>query len=253
MLLFNRQVQGIMPVLDCKPVRQDCDDDHHSKLIDRQHKNDNDTPTVFPYIPIVSAVVVQQEDSGPCTPGMVIDIGNHNHHSRSYTIQLTTNGRCITQNRSHIKPTTVTADAYLQHQSNKQSNITTDLLADLLNNINKNPAAYNNKQSLNSVTGVEQSNRKINNKSLQQEVENIEQSTNKTGINKVKGTDVSRRNVPTTHKCEVTRTRSGHIIKKTRQINIHLTRVVSPANLLVVPTNVIWLAALSHNSKCLFV
>ena len=115
---------------------------------------------------------------------MVAHISNHNHHGRSYTIQLTTNGKCITRNRQHINPRTVTADAYLQHQSNTQSNITTDPLADLLNNINRNPAAYNNKQSLNSVTEDEQSNGQINNKSLQQEAENTEQSTKKTGINK---------------------------------------------------------------------
>ena len=57
--LFNRQVQGIMPVLDCKPIGQDCDDDHYGKLMDRQHKNDNDTPPVFPYIPTWSGVAVQ--------------------------------------------------------------------------------------------------------------------------------------------------------------------------------------------------
>ena len=85
-----------MPVLDHKPVRQDIDDDHCSKLIDMQYKNDNDIPPVFPYIPIGSAVAVQQEDSGPWTYGMIVNIGNHNHHGRSYTIQLTTNGRHIT-------------------------------------------------------------------------------------------------------------------------------------------------------------
>ena len=58
-LLFNRQVRGIMPILDYKPVGQDCDDDHHGKLIDRQLKNDSNTPQVFPYIPIGSAVAVQ--------------------------------------------------------------------------------------------------------------------------------------------------------------------------------------------------
>ena len=58
-LLFNRQVQGIMPVLDCKPIWQDHDDNHYSKIMDRQHKNDNDTPPVFSYIPIGSAVAVQ--------------------------------------------------------------------------------------------------------------------------------------------------------------------------------------------------
>ena len=88
-----------MPVLDCKPIRQGHDDDHYGKLMDRQHKNDNDTPPVFSYIPIGSAVAVQQEDGGPWTHGMVVDRGDHNHHGRSYTIQLTTISRCITWNR----------------------------------------------------------------------------------------------------------------------------------------------------------
>ena len=58
-LMFNRQVCGIMPVLDCKPITQDCDDDHHKKLIDGQQKNNSDTSPVFVCIPIGSAVVVQ--------------------------------------------------------------------------------------------------------------------------------------------------------------------------------------------------
>ena len=141
-LMFNRQVCGIMPVVDCKPIRQDCDDDNHSKLIDRQGKNDNDTSPVFSNIPIGSAVAVQHEDGGPWTHGTVVDTGNHNHHDRSYIIQLTKNGRCISGNRWHIKPTTVMADTYLQHQANKQSNTKTDPLTEILNNINRNPAIY---------------------------------------------------------------------------------------------------------------
>ena len=35
-LLFNRQVRGIMPVLDCEPIEHDCDDKHHSRLVARQ-------------------------------------------------------------------------------------------------------------------------------------------------------------------------------------------------------------------------
>ena len=58
-LMFNRQVHSIMPVLDCKPLVKDCDDDHHNKLIDRQQKSTNDTSAIFPCIPIGSAVVVQ--------------------------------------------------------------------------------------------------------------------------------------------------------------------------------------------------
>ena len=57
--MFNRQVHSIMPVLDHKPIRQDCDDDHHSKLLDRQHRNNNDASPIFTSISIGLAVVVQ--------------------------------------------------------------------------------------------------------------------------------------------------------------------------------------------------
>ena len=58
-LMFNRQVHGNMPVLDCKPIGQDCDDDNHNKLVDRQQRNNNDTSPILAYIPIGSTVVVQ--------------------------------------------------------------------------------------------------------------------------------------------------------------------------------------------------
>ena len=66
-LMFNRQVHNIMPVLDHRPIQQDCDDEHHSKLLDRQHRNGNDASPVFTSLPIGSAVVVQCEDSRPWT------------------------------------------------------------------------------------------------------------------------------------------------------------------------------------------
>ena len=59
MLMFNRPVCGIMPILDHKPLVKDFDDDSHAKLIERQQKNNNDTSTIFPCIPIGSAVAVQ--------------------------------------------------------------------------------------------------------------------------------------------------------------------------------------------------
>ena len=48
-----------MPVLDHKPIGKDYDDVHHGKLIDRQHKNNNDALPNFTSIPIGSAVAVQ--------------------------------------------------------------------------------------------------------------------------------------------------------------------------------------------------
>ena len=146
----------------------------------------------------------------------------------------------------------MTADAYLRHQSYKQCNITTDPLADLLINIKKNPAAYNNKQLLNSVIEEEQSSGQRVNKPHHQEAENIEKSTKRAGINKEKGTDELKRNIPTIHECEITRTRSGSIIKN-RQINIHINTVISPADMLAAPTNVVWPTVLFCISKHLFV
>ena len=68
---------------------------------------------------------------------MIVGTSDHNHHDRSYTIQLTTNSRCIMHNRWSIKPTTITAETYLQYESAKQDCTRTDPLVDILNNINK--------------------------------------------------------------------------------------------------------------------
>ena len=111
-----------MPVLDRKTIGKNHDDECHGKLIDRQHKTNNDALPIFTCIPIGSAVVVQQEESGLWTHGTVVDTGDHNHHDHTYIIQLTTNGRRITCNRQHITPTSVTADAYLQYHATKHPN-----------------------------------------------------------------------------------------------------------------------------------
>ena len=81
--------------------------------------------------------MVQQEDGRPWTHGTIVGTGDHNCQDKSYTIQLTTNGRCITCNRCHIKSTTVMVDAYIQYHSTKQQNARADPLADILNNITK--------------------------------------------------------------------------------------------------------------------
>ena len=60
-LLINHPVCGIIPVIDRKPIGGDNDDEYHSKLVHRQHKNDtnNDTSQVFASILIGSTAVVQ--------------------------------------------------------------------------------------------------------------------------------------------------------------------------------------------------
>ena len=108
----------------------------------------------------------------------------------------------------------MTADAYIKHQSYKQCNISTDPLADILNNINKNPGAYNNKQMLNCVVEEEQSTGQIVNNHNRQVAKNIEHSIERTDSNKKEGTDELRRNTPTINKGKITRTRSGCIVRK---------------------------------------
>ena len=202
--MFIRQVQGIMPVVDCKPIRQDCDDDHHSKLVDRQGKNDNDTSPVFSNIPIGSALAVQHEDSRPWTHGTVVNMGDHSHHDKSYIIQLIKSGRCISRNRWYIKPTTVTADMYLQHQSNKQSSTETDPLTKILNNIKRNSAIYATRQARSINSTCEQYNEQTTNKSVQEEA-NIEQDNKKADSSQERGS---------VEENKVNRTRSGCIVRK---------------------------------------
>ena len=88
--LFNRQVRGIMPVMDCKLIKCDCDDEHQNRLVKRQKKNSNDNATILSHIPLGSTVVVQREDDRLWTHRMVVNTGDHNHHDRSYIVQLTT-------------------------------------------------------------------------------------------------------------------------------------------------------------------
>ena len=134
-LLFNCPVRGIMSVMDRPPINIDNDDEHHHTLIDRQGKNDqdNDTSKIFMSIPIESTVAVQQEDRGPWTHGTVVNKGSHNHHSRTYKIQVTKTGRIITHNKQHIRPTPITAENFPCNQLSKHSK--TDPLDTILDHI----------------------------------------------------------------------------------------------------------------------
>ena len=143
-LLFNCLVCGIMPVIDRKPIGRDNDDEHHSKLIHRQHKNgtNSDASPVFASIPIGSTVVIQCKDSGPWTHGSIAGKRNHNHHNQPYIIQVTTTGRRITCNRQHIKPTSITADKHIHYQATKHANRQIDPLDAILEHIKNNPMSY---------------------------------------------------------------------------------------------------------------
>ena len=88
----------------------------------------------------------------------------------------------------------MTADAYLQHQSNKCSNIKTDLLAEILSTVNKNPIAYAIRQTTNINSKDGQYNEQINNNNNQQEAKEKEQCNKRTDISHKQGAGVLRDN-----------------------------------------------------------
>ena len=226
-----------MPVVDCQPSGQDCDDDHHSKLVDRQGKNDNDTSPVFSNIPIGSAIAVQHEDSGPWTHGTVANMADHNHNDSPYIIQLTKNGRCISRNRWHIKPTTVTADTYLQQQSNKQSNTKTDPLTEILNNINRIPAIYATRQARNTNNTCGQYSEQTTNKTIQEEA-NIEQDNKKADSSQERGRGGTCKKRASLQENKVNRTTSGCIVRK-------------PDRLTYIATVIDWLTCWPQHKCCM--
>ena len=157
-----------MPVLDRKPFGKDYDDEHHSRLVDRQHRNNNDASPIFASFPIGSAVAVQQEDSRPWTHGTVVGTGDHKNHNQAYIILLTTNGRRITCNRQHTKPTSIKVDAYLQYHTTKNKDKQTDPLEDILNYNGNNPMVYASRHTHNSTNNLPKTENEDQTKDIQQ-------------------------------------------------------------------------------------
>ena len=107
-------------------------------------------------------------------------------------------------------------------------------------------------QVLNSVVEEEQSIGQIVSNPNHQVAENIEHSIKRTGINRKEGTDKLRGNVLTIHEGEITRTRSGCIIRKPDRLT-YIKHKCKPSQHVICIKNVIQLTVLFHNSKHLFV
>ena len=90
-----------MPRINRPLIKTNNDDEHHTAVVNRQHRNEQgiDTSKTFVSLPIGYTVVVQQEVGGLWAHGTIEDKGSHNHHDRSYKICITETGRIITCNR----------------------------------------------------------------------------------------------------------------------------------------------------------
>ena len=135
-------------------------------------------------------------------------MGDHNHHNRSYKIQVTTTGRIITCNRQHIKPTPITAEDYMHYQTRKH--IKTNPLNVILDHIHKNPHTYKD---------IAISNEKIDNQNAHGEhgVRNKLQSSKKEQTEEIcSSTRVVNENINEGE--NIVKTRSGRIMKKPDRI-----------------------------------
>ena len=103
----------------------------------------------------------------------------------------------------------MTADTYLQHQSNKHSNIKTDPMVKILNTININPTAYAIRQTININNKDGQYNEQIDNNNQQQEAKEKEQCNKRADISHKQAAGVPRDNKTAFQGGEVQKTRSG--------------------------------------------
>ena len=101
----------------------------------------------------------------------------------------------------------MTADAYLKHCSHKQCHATTDPLAEILNNITKNPESYTTKQT--------KSNKNQSDTKQKEEEEDSEQySMEASNVTKQPATQAIKENRTIRKYGDTIRTRSGCISKK---------------------------------------
>ena len=77
-----------MPTINRPLIGLNNNDEHNEALVNRQMKNDknHDAPRMYASIPIGYTVVVQHEDGGMWTHGIMEGRGNHNHNDRLYAI-----------------------------------------------------------------------------------------------------------------------------------------------------------------------
>ena len=172
-LLFNGLVCSVMLVIDRKPIDRYNDDEHHGKRVHRQHKNDtnNDALPVVGFIPLGSTVAVQWEDGGPWTHGMVIGMGDQNHHNQSYTIQITTTGRRITHKRQYVRLTPITIENYICYQATKHANRQTDPLDATLEYIKNSAMSYSNRTVQSNINNTQSSHDKQQPKTICRKVD----------------------------------------------------------------------------------
>ena len=113
-----------MPVIDRKPINIDNDDKQHKNLTHRQginYQNNNTSQNLYVYPYTVNCSSSMKKMGDHATHSTIVGKGNHNHHNRSYKIQVTNTGRIITCNRQHIKPAPITAEEYMWYQASKHT------------------------------------------------------------------------------------------------------------------------------------
>ena len=98
----------------------DNDESNLFALLERQLKASQDINTVnVSSLPTGSAVAVQIEDGRPRMHEMIIRYGTDNHNGRGYRVRVNKTGYEITRMKTHVKPTNMSAEHYLQNEMPK--------------------------------------------------------------------------------------------------------------------------------------
>ena len=146
---------------------------------------------------------------------------------------------------SHAADTTLGQQQTHTYNTTLQ-NARADPLAQILNDITKNSVAYVTRQTTNHS---EQS----NTKQKEEEEGNEHHSMDAKNITRQTHTKAVEDNRTIIKDGDTVRTGSGCISKKLDRIGIQIIINTGPTNMSAMPTNVLWPAAVSHDSKHLFV
>ena len=115
MMLFNRPIRDLLPQMNRGPINRNNNGMHYvafkpNKESMMKTNKLKKKPSVF----ITGAtVIVQQEDLGPWTHGVIVKPNNCDHRGCTYIIWVMNTGRNIMQNLKHICGTTITSEDYL--------------------------------------------------------------------------------------------------------------------------------------------
>jgi hypothetical protein len=117
-LLHGRRFKSFVPKIELDRDNDDHIQDLRKKQDDmkKYHDAKNSAEEEREFY-IGQPVMVQKEDKGPWTHGMIIARNSCDHNNRSYKVKLTLSQRIITRNTIHLRPSKIPTTTYEKQKS----------------------------------------------------------------------------------------------------------------------------------------